>query len=103
MEAEMEALQKSIQIQSSPSGGDEDDASPEPSTPVKEEKVKSEPDPGDLPLDNLTINDETVEPSTKMLKMVRNNVPPRFACILLNTIPSSNTSKIGCVSIPMTR
>jgi len=78
-EAEMEALQKFIQIQSS--SGDEDDAVPEASTPVKEEEVKSEPEPGDLPLDNLTINEETVEPSTKMLKMVRNNVFPICACI----------------------
>jgi len=33
--------------------------------------MKSEPEPGDLLLDNLTINDdEAVEPSTKMLKML---------------------------------
>lgn len=66
----MEALQKSIQIQSSSSGRGEDDAALEPSTPVTDEKVKSEPEPSDLPLESLTINDETVEPSTKMLKML---------------------------------
>ena len=103
-EAEMEALQKFIQVQSPPSdGGEDDDAALEPSASVKEEEVKSEPEPGDLPLDHLTINDETVEPSTKMLKMVRNNFFPRFACIQLNSTPSSNISKIGCFSTPMTR
>lgn len=70
-EAEMETLQKRIQGSPRLGADEEDDAALEsPALSKKEGKAKTEPEPCDLSLKDLAI-DEKVEPSTKMLKMVR--------------------------------
>jgi hypothetical protein len=80
-EAEMETLQKSAQVAPLVGPDEEDDAALEPSALLKKEgKAKAEPELSDLSLKNLTIDEETVEPSTKMLKMVRNNTLSETTC-----------------------
>ena len=90
----MEALQKSIQNESSSS--DEEDgqnATSGPSASLKEGKAKADPELADFSLNNLNIDEEKVEPSTKMQKMVRASLG--LECIQLTFVPSCNTSRTG--------
>lgn len=71
-EGELEDIQRSIRKSSS--WADDDESSPEPPSALYKGKgkgkAKAEP-VDDLDIGDLDLDDEPVEPSTKMLKMVR--------------------------------